>query len=410
VSEPSSASSSLAGLAVPHPNQAATVAGVPPVVARMGVAHFVVDWFSNTLAPLMPLLVTRLQLTLAGAGVLGMILTLASSVAQVLFGDLADRGRARLMLVGGAVLSVAGLSLLTLCQTWTQLVIVLIVGGLGVAAFHPAGAMLAHRFGRERPGYAMAVYVTSGTLGFAVGPLAVALVAEGVGPEWVPALAIPGLATVAIALRRLPDLGPPSAAPRGDRFGFRALRPYAKPLTLLYFLVVIRGVVSSALGTFLPVLISRRGGSVTLAAAAISVYFLAGGLGGFFGGAMSDRVGHRRVILLSMAVPIPFLMAAPLGPPAVTLSCLTIAGFFMQATLPVNVSFGQLLAPVSPATVASLLMGFAWGAGALFVPGIGALADRWGLDATMVALGTLPIAGVALAWPLPRRIDDASVA
>jgi FSR family fosmidomycin resistance protein-like MFS transporter len=373
----------------------------------MGLAHFVVDWFSNALAPLMPLLVTRLQLTLTGAGTLGMILQLASSVAQVLFGDLADRGRARHMLWGGAVVAVVGLSGLTLCQNWSQLVVALIVGGLGVAAFHPAGAMLAHRFGGTKPGYAMAVYVTSGTLGFAVGPLVVALVAERFGPEWVALLAIPGLAAVALALRDLPDLGAPKVTARGDRFGFGALRPYAKPLALLYFLVVIRGVISSALVVFLPVLLARRGASVTLSAAGVSVYFLSGGLGGFFGGAMADRVGHRLVILLSMLVPVPFLMAAPLGTAVVTLSCLAIAGFFMQATLPVNVSFGQLIAPVSPATVASLLMGFAWGFGAIFVPAVGWLADRWGLDATMVALGALPLVGVALAWPLPRRVHRA---
>ena len=400
-----SASSSLGSLPVARPADTTLIAGVPPIVAKMGLAHFVVDWFSNALAPLMPLLVTRLQLTLAGAGTLGMILTLASSVAQVLFGDMADRGRARQMLWGGAVVAVVGLGTMPLAQSWTQLVVILVVGGLGVAAFHPAGAMLAHRFGRERPGYSMAVYVTSGTLGFAVGPLAVALVAERLGLPWVPLLIAPGLAMAWLALRDLPaSLDTVTTTRRGDRFGFRALRPYAKPLTLLYFLVVIRGVISSALATFLPVLLARRGASVTLAAAGISVYFLSGGLGGFFGGAMSDRVGHRRVILLSMLVPVPFLMVAPLGTPAVTLSCLAIAGFFMQATLPVNVSFGQLIAPVSAATVASLLMGFAWGFGAFFVPAIGWLGDRWGLDATMIALGAVPLLGVALAWPLPRRV------
>ena len=222
-------------MAVARAAGADSFGGVPPVVVRMGLAHFVVDWFSNALAPLMPLLVTRLQLTLTGAGTLAMILQLASSVAQVLFGDLADRGRARQMLWGGAVVSVVGLSLLPLCQNWSQLVVVLIVGGLGVAAFHPAGAMLAHRFGRAKPGYAMAVYVTSGTLGFAVGPVAVALVAERFGPEWVSLLAIPGLVGIAVALRDLPDLGAPKVTPQGDRFGFAGAAPLREAARLALF-------------------------------------------------------------------------------------------------------------------------------------------------------------------------------
>jgi FSR family fosmidomycin resistance protein-like MFS transporter len=405
VSSLPSASSSVSALSVGDSGAPARVAGVHPLVARMGVAHFVVDWFSNSLAPLIPLLIAKLQLTLAGAGTLAMIFQLAASVTQVLFGDLADRGRAKQMLWLGALVTVVCLGLVAFCQTWNQLVLVLVVGGLGVAAFHPAGAMLAHRHSMGKPGYAMAVYVTSGTLGFALGPMAIALVADRFGLAWVPLLIVPGLAVVFLALRRLPPLEGARRHHQADRFGFRALRPYAKPLALLYFLVVVRGFVSSALGAFVPVLLARRGASITLAAAGITVYSLAGGLGGFFGGAMADHVGHRRVILMSMLLPVPFLVAAPNGSPYATLACLAVAGFFMLSTLPVNVSFGQLIAPVSAGTVASLMMGFAWGAGALLVPVAGWLADRWGLETTLTALGLVPLAGVALAWPLPRRVE-----
>lgn len=371
----------------------------------MGAVHFVVDWFSNSLAPLIPSLINSLGLTLAGAGTLAMILQLANSVAQVLFGDLADRGRAELMLWGGAIVAVCGLGTLGFCQSWGQLVTALIVGGLGVAAFHPAGALIAHRYGTEKPGLAMAVYVTTGTLGFAAGPMVIALVVEWFGLVWAPLLIVPGLLAVAIALRNLPDLSQTSRAKDAGQFGFAALKPYAKPLTLLYFLVVIRGFLGAVIGAFVPVLLTNRGSSMMLAAAGVSVFSLAGGLGGFFGGAMSDRVGHRRVILLSMLMPVPFLVAAPNVPPQWTLVCLGIAGFFMLSTLPVNVSFGQLIAPVSAATVASLLMGFAWGAGALLVPVTGWMADRWGLETTLTALGLVPLLGVALAWPLPRSVE-----
>ena len=61
---------------------------------------------------------------------------------------------------------------------------------------------------------------------------------------------------------------------------------------------------------------------------------------------------------------------------------------------------------MSAATVASLMMGFAWGAGALLVPVTGWAADRWGLEATMTALGAVPLVGVALAWPLPRSVPS----
>ena len=83
-----------------------------------------------------------------------------------------------------------------------------------------------------------------------------------------------------------------------------------------------------------------------------------------------------------------------------------LGGFFLQSTLPVNVTFGQALAPVSAATVSSLMMGFAWGSGGLTVPIVGRIADLAGLDATLRGLALVPLAAAALALLLPPRPSD----
>src|SRR5690606_3177724 len=82
---------------------------------------------------------------------------------------------------------------------------------------------------------------------------------------------------------------------------------------------------------------------------------------------------------------------------------LAIGGFFLQSTLPVNVTFGQLIAPVSAATVSSLMMGFAWGTGGLSVPLVGFVADRIGIEATLAGLACVPLVAAMLALPLPAR-------
>jgi FSR family fosmidomycin resistance protein-like MFS transporter len=73
---------------------------------------------------------------------------------------------------------------------------ILVLGGLGGAAFHPPAAALAHRLGGDRPGMAMSVYITGGTLGFALGPLMFAPFAERFGLAWTPLLALPGLVVI----------------------------------------------------------------------------------------------------------------------------------------------------------------------------------------------------------------------
>ncbi len=371
--------------------------GLHPTILLMASAHLMVDGYGNIYAPMLPLLIPRLGLSLAAAGTLTMLFQLAASVAQIGFGHIADRWHPRALVMIGPVVSVSVLSLIGLATSKTMLAVILIIGGLGAAAFHPPAAALAHRLGGDRRGLAMSVYITGGTLGFSFGPLVFAPFAERFGMEWTPLLAIPGLAVVAFFLGRVPPI-PLHPSSRG---GFGALRPYAKPLGLLYAIVVLRTFTSLSFATFVPVMLTRRGYSVGEAGAAVALYLFGSGVGGFFGGPAADRFGARKVIALSLVASCPFLIAAPFltGAPFVIL--LAIGGLFLQSTLPVNVTFGQSLAPVSAATVSSLMMGFAWGTGGLSVPIVGLIADRAGIEHTLVGLAFIPLLAAACALPLP---------
>jgi FSR family fosmidomycin resistance protein-like MFS transporter len=365
----------------------------------MASAHVMVDGYGNIYAPLLPLLIPKLGLSLAAAGTLTMLFQMSASVAQIAFGRLADRWHPRVLVMVGPVLSVSVLSLLGLATSQMMLAAILIVGGLGAAAFHPPAAALAHRLGGDRPGLAMSVYITGGTLGFSLGPLMFAPFAERFGLSLTPILAVPGLIVVAFFLSRVPPMPVHAAASAG----LRALAPYVKPLALLYTIVVLRTLTAISFSTFVPVMLTRRGLSVTQAGTAVAFYLFASGIGGFFGGPTADRFGAKRVIAISLLAATPFLFAAPFfsGWPFVVL--LAIGGFFLQSTLPVNVTFGQALAPVSAATVSSLMMGFGWGTGGLSVPLVGMIADRLGIETTLSGLALIPLVAAACAMPLPSR-------
>ena len=244
----------------------------------------------------------------------------------------------------------------------------------------------------------MSVYITGGTLGFALGPLMFAPFAERFGMNWTPLLMIPGLVVVAFFLTRVPPVELPCTA----RGGFARCGPYAKPL-----------------GTALPVrrpahddvdrIRDLRSGDADAARderrggrGGGRVYLFASGVGGFFGGPAADRFGPERVIawsLVASALPRRRATARTGVPFAVVLAA---GGFFLQSTLPVNVVFGQALAPVSAATVSSLMMGFAWGTGGLTVPLTGWVADRIGIEPLWRCWRSCPLAAAArAALPLP---------
>ena len=179
-----------------------------PTVLLMASAHMMVDAYGNIYAPLLPLLIPKLSLSLTAAGTLTMLFQIAASVSQVGFGHLADRWRPRLLVMVGPVVSVLVLSLIGIAPTVGRWRSILIVGGLGAAAFHPPAAALAHRLGGSRPGLAMSVHITGGSLGFSLGPLMFAPAAQYFGLASTPALAIPGLLVVAFFLSRVPAMFP----------------------------------------------------------------------------------------------------------------------------------------------------------------------------------------------------------
>jgi FSR family fosmidomycin resistance protein-like MFS transporter len=253
---------------------------------------------------------------------------------------------------------------------------------------------------------AMSFHITSGGLGQAIAPLAFAPYVQHYGLSATPVLMLPALVVLAVLLRRMPPVSPLQEAHTG---GIGALRAYSRPLTLLYFIVLLRTLTATSFQTFVPVLLTTRGLTLAQAGTAVSVYLFAVGFGGFLGGPAADRFGARRVIVLSLLSAVPFLAVAPLLSGWLFVLSLAIGGFLLQSTLPVNVTFAQTIAPISAATVSSLMMGFAWGMGGLIVPFVGMLGDRIGIERTLMVMSAVPIVAALLAWPLPHATRTAPV-
>jgi MFS transporter, FSR family, fosmidomycin resistance protein len=368
-------------------------------VLVLASTHFLVDGYGNMYAPLLPLLIPQLGLSLATAGVLQMCFQMANSVAQLGFGYVADRWRPRVLILVGPVVAVAVLSLIGLSANAGMLAAILIVGGLGGAAFHPPAAATVHRVSSDgRKAFPMAFHITAGSLGFSLGPLVFAPFVGRYGLAATPLLMIPGLILVGFVLRGVPAIAHPHD--RHDA-GVGALRPYARPLSLLYLIVVLRTLASLSFATFMPVMLTRRGTSVGAAGAAVAIYLFATSVGGFAGGSLADRWGARRVIIGSLVSAVPFLAVAPLFTGWTFVAVVSIGGFLLQSTLPVNVTFGQMLAPISAATVSSLMMGFGWGTAGISVPFVGMLADRVGIERALMTMAVMPLVAAALAVPLP---------
>ncbi len=374
--------------------------GLHTSIWKIASTHVVVDAYTNIYAPMLPLLIPRHELSLATAGTLAMCFQLANSVSQLGFGALADRWRPRLLVVVGPLVAVIVLSLIGLAASPLTLGIILVLGGLGGAAFHPPAAALVYKLADHRKGLAMSTHLSGGSLGFSAAPLLFAPFIAYMGLPWSPLIMIPGLIALSWTLRQVPEMSQPQAH---ERSTLKSLRPAAVPLTLLYFTIVLRTATTYGFMTFTPTLLTRQGFSIAEASTAVSLYLFSSGVGGFFGGPLADRVGPRRVIFWTLIASVPFMAIAPHLAPLGFTAMLAIGGLLLQSTLPISVTFAQSFVKGGAATVSSLMMGFAWGMGSLTVPLIGMGADRFGIRETLAVVAFIPLIAAVLAWRLPER-------
>ena len=269
-------------------------------------AHFLNDFYVSFLAPLLPLVVLKFNLSLTLAGFLATVLTTSAAMSQPLFGAVADRMRRRIFVVVGPALAVVAMGLMGLAPTYTVLLILLLLAGTGTASFHPQGASSAGQASGTQLGRGLSLFVAGGELGYSLGPLIIALVvqARGLASTWI--VAVPGLVACGLLWRFIPGRRPMPAATASR--GLRAdLRAAFAPLFVLWLIVVLRSVIISAYQTFLPLLLQQRGGSIVEGGWAVFVFGGIGALGGISGGTLSDRYGRRRMLGLSLILGVPML-------------------------------------------------------------------------------------------------------
>jgi FSR family fosmidomycin resistance protein-like MFS transporter len=370
-----------------------------PRLGILTVGHFTIDSYSSFFSPLLPLLVAKLHLSLTLVGTLVALASVSSSFGQPLFGWLSDRVQRPWFAAFGPLTAAVFLSGIGLAPSYGWLVALLMLGGVGVAAFHPQAAALSSEVSPRR-GMAMAFFVTGGTLGFSLGPLFAVTVVDRFGLERTWLAAFPGLVVSGLLLAWFSRVRP-HLRHAGARPGLADLRPFLKPLSLLYLAVVCRSAVSYGFMTFLPIHLHARGYGLAASGWIVTLYLLCGALGGFLGGWLADRWGGRTVVVASFFGGAPLYLGFLLLPNAVGLASLVLGSFVLQTSLPVNVVMGQELSPRHASTISSLLMGAAWGMGALIIGPVGALADAHGLHAALLALVGMLGVGVAGALGLP---------
>lgn len=370
------------------------------------LGHFFVDLYSSAVGALQPFLVDKLKLSLTQVGVLGGLFAFASSVTQPLYGYLADRWKTPLFTGLGPALAGVFISCLGLASAFSQVLIMLVLGGVGIAMFHPQASAWATRLvPLGSKGRAMAFFISGGALGFALGPTVFNEIVSRTGLESAYLASIPAVFVSGLLVAYLWNLPFISYESRVAGYGLASLRPYLRPLLLLFLLVYIRSIIHITFTQMLPLYFHlERGSSISVANYVLTLYLVGGVLGALVGGYLADKIGGKQVIFLSMILSPPVLLVFFVSKGWLSLLALFVSGVVLLSTVPVNVLMGQQLVPEQAGTVSALMMGFAWGsAGLMFVPLVGWVSDRLSLHVSLASLMIFPVIGAYLAKKIPDR-------
>ncbi len=365
-------------------------------VFLVAFGHFLLELFHQYLPVFYPLFRAEFGLTYEQIGIVTLVATTTTSMAQPLFGYFIDRWDARRITALSVIWLGLVMALVGFSNSYWSLLVAVALAGFGSASFHPAGASVVSKAtAREKTGRAVSFFAVGGNMGSAVSPL---LVAVGLGLlglrgtiVLLPVVVVAG-SWLLVGLGREGNDTREAHRQRQSRAG----QGFALGLLLITLVAMTRSWFQLSLTTYLPILLENRGHSVVFGGQMLFIFSLFTGVGSLLGGILADKVGRCQVLLACFALlgPAFWLYLHTSGIVHITLTA--GMGFLLGCTYPTAVVVAQEVWSKGLAMASGLVMGLGWWPGGLGASFSGWLADRFTLETAMESLVIAPALGALL--------------
>ncbi len=385
------------------------------ILFAISSVHLMNDTMQAVVSALFPVLEKSLDLSYGQMGWIAFTLSMTSSIMQPVVGYFSDKRPAPWMLPAGMGLSLIGMAGISIAPSFLLVILAVVFVGLGSAIFHPEGSRVVYFAAGGRRGLAQSIYQVGGNLGSSFAPLMTIFIFLPLGQSgaiWGTLLAA---AAILILLRVVPWYkeqlalhGKPvkrAAKTETNENARRERKVIVYAMVVLILLVFARSWYYSGISTYFQFFIRDTYGLTDRAAQVpIFLFMAAGVIGTFFGGILADRLGRKKVILLSMAGSSPFALLLPHLPLAWVYPIIFVMGLILFSGFSVTVVYAQELVPGKVGMASGLITGLAFGMGALGAVVIGEASDIWGLTNVLNYSSVLPLFGfLTLLLPADRR-------
>jgi FSR family fosmidomycin resistance protein-like MFS transporter len=367
-------------------------------ISLLSFGHFTNDMYGNLATSLAPYFVLAGKLSAPAAGALVLVYLAGSSVLQPLFGIISDRSGNRWFAIAGPGWIAIAMSLLVVAPSIWSIFVLIAIGGIGTAAFHPQGAAMVDRIAGNARGWSMSVFSMGGNLGFGMGPILAALLV-GMSSDWSVLVMIPGLICSALLFRYAPDVKSHHMESTGK--SLRTAQANVIPLAILVLVIAIRSGAMSAVIFLLPLSFHAQHLPANWGSYGSSLFLLVGAACGLYSGALSDRIGRKPVVVWSLLLSAPFMVAVALLPGLSSWPALAVAGAAILASNSVTVVQAQELLPANTGLAAGLTLGLGFGLSGVITLVISTVSKHAGPQNTLLMAAVLPLVAAGLAAMLP---------
>ncbi|HDR3335417.1 TPA: MFS transporter [Bacillus anthracis] len=379
------------------------------ILFAISFGHFLNDSMQAVVPALFPILEKTMNLSYMQVGWIAFALNMTSSIMQPVFGMYSDKKPSPFLLPLGMFSSMLGMIGLAFAPNFIIVIISVLFIGLGSAVFHPEGARVAYMAAGTKRGLAQAIYQVGGNTGNSLAPIFTALIFVPLGQ--IGSLGFTAFGAVGIVLlifvsnwyRNELATG---AVRRKKRAALEAENAIVSThikfvIVLLVFLTFVRSWYGAGIGNFYQFyLIEHYGLSIKNAQYFVFAFMIAGVLGTFFGGPLADRFGKKTIIVFSMLGSAPLALLLPHVSLVWVVPLFLCIGFISSSSFSVIVVYAQELVPGKVGMVSGLIVGLAFGLGALGSVVLGKLADIYSLQFIMLLCSCLPLIGLT-SWLLP---------
>ena len=385
------------------------------ILLIIGLCHLLNDAIQAVVPAMFPILEKSMGLSFTQLGIIAFSLNMVSSVMQPVVGFVTDKKPMPFALPIGLSFTLFGILGLGFAGNFVLIVLSVIFIGLGSAVFHPEGSRVAYMAAGSRRGLAQSIYQVGGNTGQALAPVitALLLVPLGqIGASWftiVAAIAVILLIYIANWYQQRLLIAPRVVKKETSANVSAGLSKEVKnTLAFILLLIFARTWYTSGMTNFYTFYaIKEYALSIKESQLFLFAFLVAGAVGTFFGGPLSDRFGKKNIISFSMLATVPFSILIPHVPPTFAFIFLILAGFILMTSFSVTVVYAQELVPGKIGTMSGLTVGLAFGMGAIGSVGLGSIADWIGLQSMITWLGILPLLGlIAFLLPSDQKVSE----